>query len=96
MTPDVTPLLLEAVLLAALETPCGITGALARARTLTPAPLPALERDETVRHALARYVREYWIQVLPSPGSRPRYHLTGLGEQRLLWHQQRGTLKAPK
>lgn len=88
------PTLLEAVLLAALESPCGITGALARARTLTSAPLPALDRDETVRHALARYLREHWIQVLPSPGS-PRYHLTGLGEQRLLWHRQRGTLEAP-
>ncbi|MCD0155728.1 hypothetical protein [Deinococcus sp. 6GRE01] len=88
------PLLLEAALLAALASPCGMTGALARARTLTPAPLPALDRDETVRHALARYVRENWIQVLPSPGS-PRYHLTGLGEQRLLWHRQRGTLRAP-
>ncbi|GGR62429.1 hypothetical protein GCM10008959_25510 [Deinococcus seoulensis] len=91
MTPD--PSLLEAVLLAALESPCGITGALARSRTLTPAPLPALDRDETVRCALARYVREHWIQVLP--GAAPRYHLTGLGEQRLLWHRQRGTLEAP-
>ena len=77
-------LLLEAVLLSALQTPRGVTGAIARARSRTPQPLRALDSDVTVRHALRRYHREGWIREADSG----RFELTGLGEQRLLWHKQ--------
>lgn len=85
MTPlDHDPHLLEAVLLSALQTPCGVTGATARARSRTLQPLRALDSDVTVRHALRRYHREGWIRE----SDAGRFELTGLGEQRLLWHVQ--------
>lgn len=90
MSHEHDPLLLEAVLLSALQTPCGVTGATARARSRTPQSLRALDSDVTVRHALRRYHREGWIRE----GDPGRFELTGLGEQRLLWHQQMGRLAA--